>query len=229
MFKKLFQRWAKRRPAETLIEVVMAVFIVALGSASATSLIVNAMQANSFSKDNLIALYLAVEGVEGVRNIRDTNWIRYGFDKTNCWNLDPDPAVGATCTAPYDQIPVGTYSADRNPATAAWHLRSVANPLDLNNPAYSATNEEYLLSFYDADGVDSTKDVYLPKTYLQFLGEPISGDSKFYRMVEITYDTGSPDTAEVMNVVVTVNWRQTAVHSVELSTTISNYQKVPTS
>lgn len=228
MLQKLVQHWKSRKPAETLVEVVMAVFIVALGSGAATTLVVSAMQANSFSKDNLIALNLAVEAVEGMRNIRDTNWIRYGFDKTNCWNLDPDPVLGATCTAPYAQIPEDTYSADLNPDTAAWYLRDVLNPLDLDNASYSGTNEEYLLSFYDMDGVDSTHDLYLPKTYLSIIGEPNSGDSKFYRMVEITYDTGDPATAEVMNVVVTVNWRQNTVHQVQLSTSLSNYQKVPT-
>lgn len=229
MFKKLTQRWRNRRPAETLVEVVIAVFVVALGSGAATSLIVSAMQANSFSKDNLIALYLATEAVEGVRNIRDTNWIRYGFDKTNCWNLDPDPAVAATCTAPYAQIPEGTYSADLDPDTSAWFLRAVANPLDLTNAAYSATNDEYLLSFYDEDGVGSTHDLYIPKTYLGIIGEPSSGDSKFYRMIEITYEpTGDPSSDDIMNVVVTVNWWQNTVHQVQLSTSLSNYQKVPT-
>ena len=72
-----------KRKAETLLEVIIAIFVVALGTTTASTLIISAIQANTFSKDNLVALNLAVEGIEAVRNIRDTNWLKFGFDKEN--------------------------------------------------------------------------------------------------------------------------------------------------
>lgn len=225
--KNFWKKWSKRKPAESLVEVVIALFVVATGSAAATTLIVSAIQANSFSKDNLIALNLAVEGVEGVRAIRDTNWIRFGFNKEDCWNIDPDPFVNHTCTPPYagKLIPAGTYSADLNIADVSWFLRPVGAALDLNSPG-QPENDQYLLSFFDVDNPGGNEpDMYVPQAFLDLIGIADSGQSKFYRMVEITYpDTGDPETAEIMDVVVTVQWIQNGVHQVQLSTSLSNYQ-----
>lgn len=213
---------------------MIAVFVVALGSASATSLIVSAIQANGFSKDSLVALNLAVEGIEAMRDIRDTNWIKYGFDKSNCWNLapDPDPLITTPCTAPYDLIDAGFYSADLNPTNYSWSLSTVytgaGNALDLSDPL-AANNENYRLGFVDLSGGTSARDIYVTAPFITTWSLPGgSGDSKFYRMITISYDTGDPATAEVMSVTSTVQWEQNGVHTVDLSISLSNYQKVPT-
>lgn len=224
MFKNLFKKWSSRKPAETLIEVVVAVFVVATGSAAATTLIVNSMRANSFSKDNLVALNLAVEGLEAIRNIRDTNWMKFGFDKTNCWNLEPLSGPGE-CTAPYPQIGEGFYSVNLDPTTYAFDLSAdIGTPLDLNTMA--GTNDSYQLGFVDLTSIPGDQDIYVTSSYITSEGFPDGGDSKFYRMLEISYDTGDPATAERMDVVSTVQWRQNGVHQVQLTSSLTNYQKV---
>lgn len=210
----------------------MAVFVVVVGSAVATSLIVSAVISNSFSKDNLVALNLAVEGLEAVRNIRDTNWMKFGFDKTNCWNLVPGSGPGS-CSPAYPQIPEGFYTADLNPISYEFDLGSVADTLDLNSAANP--NDAYRLGYVDLDTVAGTQDLLVTEDEISALIAEAAmngfvltdaGDSKFYREIEIRYNTGFPDTGEVMYVTSTVQWEQNGVHQVVLTTSLANYQKV---
>lgn len=61
--------------AFTLLEVLIAMFILVLGATAAFSSISQTIAAASLVKDRFIASYLAQEGVEIVKNIRDGNWI----------------------------------------------------------------------------------------------------------------------------------------------------------
>ncbi|HMR01042.1 MAG TPA: hypothetical protein PKA32_01510 [Candidatus Gracilibacteria bacterium] len=223
--KNWMTTWMKEKTAETLVEVVVAVFVVVMGSAVATTLIVNSMRANSFSKDNLVALNLAVEGLEAVRNIRDTNWMKFGFDKTNCWNLVPGSGPG-DCSPLYDQIAEGYYTADLNPISYEFDLGSVADSLDLNSA--SNPNDSYRLGYVDLTTVAGTQDILITEDTIAGLGLTNAGASKFYREIHIEYDTGDPATGEIMYVTSTVQWDQNGVHQVELTTSLANYQKVST-
>lgn len=231
------------RKGESLVEVIMAIFVVAMGSAVATSLIISALQSNQFSRDNLIALNLAVEGMEAMRAIRDANWLKYSYDKPNCWNLFPDPSVTscdpASIPAP-KQIAPDKYTVDLNLTKNqyAWSLSPVAGSgLDLNNPT---GNDPYVLKYYDIDTAQNSdntgtsaddKDIMVSANST---GEsPLLSDTRFYRMVEITYPSctfTSPFTTppcEDMDVVSTVQWKsQNVTHQVVLTSKLTNYQKV---
>ncbi len=59
----------------TLIELMVVVFVVSIGVIGAMSLISQSFFQARLNSSKLIAAYLVQEGVEIVRNIRDTNWI----------------------------------------------------------------------------------------------------------------------------------------------------------
>jgi type IV pilus modification protein PilV len=69
----------------TLIEVLTALFIVAIGLSSVFGVINRVLNSTSNSVNRMTASYLAQEGVEIVRNIRDSNWLadRSGDTWTN--------------------------------------------------------------------------------------------------------------------------------------------------
>ncbi len=56
----------------TLIETIVAVFVVAIGLVSGLSLAVMSTSRTTLVKEKLVALYLAQEGLELVRNVRDS-------------------------------------------------------------------------------------------------------------------------------------------------------------
>ena len=59
----------------TLIETITAIFILTTGILATFSLISYLISISSISSQKLIAAYLAQEGIEIVRNIRDTNLV----------------------------------------------------------------------------------------------------------------------------------------------------------
>ena len=59
----------------TLLEVIVAIFLVTVGIVSAFALINANIKILSSSPDKITAVYLAQEGIEIVRNIRDTSWV----------------------------------------------------------------------------------------------------------------------------------------------------------
>ncbi len=60
----------------TLLEILVAIFVITIGLIAAVSLIQRAAILTSLSSDRLTAAYLTQEGIEIVRNQRDTNWLR---------------------------------------------------------------------------------------------------------------------------------------------------------
>lgn len=69
----------------TLIELIVAIFILAMGTVGAFILIQKTIAFTSISSSQLQASYLAQEGIEIIRNIRDTNYL-----KSNDWDYDID-------------------------------------------------------------------------------------------------------------------------------------------
>jgi type II secretory pathway pseudopilin PulG len=78
----------------TLIETITAIFILTTGILALSSLISYFISASSISSQRLVAAYLAQEGIEIVRNLRDTNLLSgrnwdYGLNNGN-WQADYD-------------------------------------------------------------------------------------------------------------------------------------------
>lgn len=58
-----------------MLEVIVALSIVTVGMLGVASLVTMNIQAQTVNRNRLIASMLAQEGLELVRNIRDTNWL----------------------------------------------------------------------------------------------------------------------------------------------------------
>lgn len=66
----------------TLIETMIGLTILTIAIVTATSLLIGLIQSNRHITKSLQAYYLAQEGLEAVRNIRDTNWMNnYEWEK----------------------------------------------------------------------------------------------------------------------------------------------------
>jgi hypothetical protein len=82
-----FWKNIRSQSAESLAEVIIAMTILTLGTGSASILVTTAVRATASGENRLVAYNLAREGVESVRSIRDTNWLRFPGDRTNCWDV----------------------------------------------------------------------------------------------------------------------------------------------
>ena len=61
----------------SLLEVMLALGVITIGLMGVSSLVLQNIQAQDINKNYLIASMLAQEGLELVRNVRDTNFLNY--------------------------------------------------------------------------------------------------------------------------------------------------------
>lgn len=90
--KKSASKFGKliNQKGSALMEVLISIFIITMGLTGSAMLIISAIHINSVNEDRIIALNLAREGVEAVRNIRDTNWMSWSANIRECWNFRND-------------------------------------------------------------------------------------------------------------------------------------------
>ena len=81
----------------TLLEVILAIFVIMVGIAGTLGIIQQGISYTQLSSSRLAANYLAQEGIEIVRNIRDANWLKMRTNSGITWS---------------DGIPSGDWEAD---------------------------------------------------------------------------------------------------------------------
>jgi Tfp pilus assembly protein PilV len=93
MKKYFFRIRSIKKSGDTLLEVLVAIVILVLFLSSIFGMLNRSLVMNENIRSRVIALNLAREGIEGVRNIRDTNWLRFSGDRRNkwlCFTVDAD-------------------------------------------------------------------------------------------------------------------------------------------
>ena len=73
-------------PAESLIETMIAITVIILATTAAMSVLRTATNGNDIIGQKAIAINLAEEGFEALRNLRDTNYLLFSSDPDECWN-----------------------------------------------------------------------------------------------------------------------------------------------
>lgn len=71
----MLNRKLKSTSGFSLTEVMIGIMILTVAIVSASSLLVSMVKTNKLNVQSLQAYFLAQEGIESVRNIRDTNWL----------------------------------------------------------------------------------------------------------------------------------------------------------
>lgn len=82
---------------QTLIETLVALFILIMGVSAAVGLAVFAFSASTGIIKQIVATGLAREGVEAVRNMRDTNWLKDALQVNGCYDYVTATANKANC------------------------------------------------------------------------------------------------------------------------------------
>jgi len=76
---------AERRRGFTLIETLIALFILSISVVSIISMTAQSSQNANFAKNKLTASYLAAEVIEGIRNMKDgETWVRFKNVTSSC-------------------------------------------------------------------------------------------------------------------------------------------------
>ena len=174
--------------AESIIETIIAITVIIIGSSAAIGMTRSALTGNENIGQKMVAMNLAEEGIEGVKNIRDTNYLRFSSDPDTCWKslMVNSTATSSNCST--TEIRDGTYYLTRDLITNlyAWGLST------------SATNRQ-VYSY----AMDSTHLLYAQK----------SASSSYTSTATIYYRTLTVEnmSADAFDLTVTVTWTEDAI------------------
>lgn len=154
---RIFENTAKKNhKGQTLIETVIAIFILVSGITAAVGLAIFAFSSSQNISKQMIAVGLAREGIEAVKNMRDTNWLRQTSINKDCYNYDsglsnpatltcPSSSTGGACCYKNWQTQVFDLNPAGSPGSGNYRLRFdlAGNFWDLE----SASNNRYGLDF----------------------------------------------------------------------------------
>lgn len=220
------------KPAFSLIEIIVAFSVIVLVILAATNLLVSIIRSNNENVNTLEAYGLAQEGLEAVRNIRDSNWLL---------GADFQGKVGGTCLWPENQcfpgavgikkyfavkfnqiqsMGSGPVGLNEIPNYAPWELKEVTPP----GPMEPVSVQETQLYIYSPPG---SEDVWYQPCFSFCTLKP----SLFSRYIEVdpmAYGTAEPSKVQKYRVSSVVRWQEGArPKEVRLTTELTDWKGGP--
>lgn len=186
----------------SLIEIIAMMTILGIAIAAMFSTVTGGIFFAKDSENRIKAINLAREWLEGVTDMRNTNWLRFSSDQANCWKVKD---YNATCIGNTfsDSLTDGSYILlNKN---GAWYLTgstaTTGSGLWIGNDGY------YVASGVTADDPRCTLDL---RTNCR---------SVFTREIRINNVNNSG-----MTVTSIVDWREKSPQNVTLTTTLTNWK-----
>ena len=220
--------FSKKKPkGETLIEVIVAIGVVGLGAITASGMIISSIRNTAVNKNYLLADNLAKEGIEAVKSIRDTNWLRFSYDTENCWDVLNDEEVIDTkgdCKKSTKINNTGTskfYRVNMNPKNSTapfkFKLEEPEEAVDFL-PAVNETAASYYLLEPDAKNLNLYRHTGNPE------GVTSKGTS-FYRAIGIKNESEDVNKTTRLRVASIVQWQEGGdFKEIVIDTLLTNYQ-----
>lgn len=189
---KLRDKCAKNRHrAGTLIEVLIALSVLLAISSIASGVYISSVRSTASNRNDVIADALAEEGIELMRNIRDTNFLRFA-DVESCWNMKP----GETdCALAANKLSAGSSTVWLDPADFSIKYLKQITGLDTANLS-AVGNGAYKLKLKAIAGAPNAK---------LYFHDAANEDTPFYRGLNISYmDFNADGINDAIKVVSTV-------------------------
>lgn len=95
----------KRQRGFTLLELMISIVVISVGIIAVFTVITKYARQTGILRESLVASYLGREGIEIVKNIRDTNWVNgrdWDYGLTSC---------SSGCEADYQSQALDAYAA----------------------------------------------------------------------------------------------------------------------
>ena len=114
----------KNQSGFSLTEVMIGIMILTIAIVAATSVLTTLVRTNADNLTTMKAYYFAQEGLEGVRNIRDTNWLhnRGWLDDGGIWGGDLADADAVGINLNYSALNSSNLIPKPDSTTAPWSL-----------------------------------------------------------------------------------------------------------
>ena len=197
----LDKRWS------SLIEIMAMMAILGLAITAMFSTVIWGIYFATDSENRIKAINIAREWLEGVTNLRNTNWLRFSSDQSNCWRI-----IGYQSNCIWNSAYAAANSLGA--VSVIWYVLENKNGAWYLNPP---TTGSWLwvdnIWFYFASGTVSTLCTFDITTNCK---------SPFTREVQILL-TGTPSTGS-LTVTSRVDWFERRAQNVTIQTTLTNWK-----
>jgi len=193
------------KKATSIIESMIIMLIIVTWITWLYNIFNESTKLSNTTKNRIEAIEIAREGIEAMKNIRDTNWLMYGWDTVNCFN-----------TLNYDQrciwnISWASYIEDNKSYKIYKHID---NKWYLNeNPTWDFSDNSYRSDFR----VYKDNDWFYTQTWS-------TNETIFTREIQVSYSWST----NIMNINSLVNWADSSkewFHKVEIWNIITNWKQ----
>ena len=197
---------SSKTQAFTLVEVIIGIMVLSIVMFSITVLTITVIQANQANINKLTAYYLAQESLEGMRNVRDSNW-----SQNHSWNSGGSIYSSFDWGADFDADGYYTvdYQANGSADTPPWTVSAWASEA-------SAMSAGVL---YRAE--DSAGDLFYVHDTTGFVDTTLTPYSRY---LALTYDP----VEDIFQVTAIVFWEEhNRDREVQVSTQLSDWREGP--
>ncbi len=221
------------KPAFSLVEIIVAFSVIVLVILAATNLLVSIIRSNNENVNTLEAYGLAQEGIEAIRNIRDSNWLL---------GADFQGKVGITCLWPENQCLPGSVGVKKYFAVkfnqiqsmgssqvylteisnyAPWGLKDVTPP----SPMEPVSVQETQLYIFSPTG---SNDVWYQPCFSFCTTLTPSLFSRYIEVDPLPYGTNEPNKVRKYRVSSVVRWQEgIRPKEVRLTTELTDWKGGP--
>ncbi len=183
----------------TLVEILISVAILAVTLTAMANLVIVTMRANQSNMNTLQGYYLAQQGIEAMRNLRDSNWMQnYGWNQgDDLWGTD------FACSMDDETL---YFLVDENTDVQVSNLDVMTDVIGERSlglfESSSVTNPPWELTLISEDSVDEVADLYIVAESAGYDVLTHDGDkeSGFSRYIKVYYEE-CDDVAEVSSIV----------------------------
>jgi len=112
----------KNTSGTSIVESIVVMLIITTGIVGMYDIFTRSQKLSDSTENRIEAIQIAREWIEAFTNIRNTNWILFAADYTNCWNTlnYDDRCIGDTAST--DITNNGSYTIYQDPTTNRWLL-----------------------------------------------------------------------------------------------------------
>jgi len=196
------------KKATSIIEAMVILFIVTSWVVWMFLVFWKSQKLSESTSNKIQAIQIAREWIEAVKNIRDTNWILFSSDVSNCWNIDNYNNTCVWNNSTTNDISAWSYKIYQNSSDNKWYLSKK-----------NTSETEYKKSDYRNEmKVWLDSNWFFTQTGTMTEIKPI-----FTREIKISYLSTSK-----MQIISLVQWKDLASdipHKVEFKSILTNWKK----
>jgi len=198
----------KSRKATSIVEAMVIMMIITTWVVWVFTIYNNSRKLSDTTKHRIEAIEIAREGIEAMKNIRDTNYLVFGSDTVNCWNTLNYNGTCVWDNTTTTDIISWSYKIYQDNTSNRW-LLSGAITWIYSNPTY---RNNFIVK----------KDV---NWFYTQSGWTVDLKPIFTREIQISYPSNDSNQPK-MNVKSLVQWADSSgTHKVDLDLELNNWKK----